>query len=202
MMAMIAKVFLLFLATASSFTVTTLHSKSSSHLSLSSSNGEEIIGTEISNGRRDFLFSSLSTTLSIALLQPQQANADVSDGNSLPQGAAQFSRILKAKNDLITVIARVKDHASEIDSKEWENISTFLRKIYSAGDDMKVTAKTLSEDKKKSADEIIKTLQKLAIAGDIPAQKNDAEGFLVVTNKLTKLFDDFFDLLYDVPDEI
>ena len=32
---------------------------------------------------------------------PQSAYADVSDGNSLPEGAAQFSRLIRLKDDLI-----------------------------------------------------------------------------------------------------
>lgn len=32
---------------------------------------------------------------------PRQALADVSDGNALPQGAAQFQRVIRAKSDMI-----------------------------------------------------------------------------------------------------
>jgi hypothetical protein len=33
------------------------------------------------------------------------ANADVSDGNALPEGAAQFSRVVRAKTDMIVSVA-------------------------------------------------------------------------------------------------
>jgi len=151
------------------------------------------------DNRRSFLVKTVAA-LPITFIQPQKSFADVSDGNSLPDGAAQFSRILKTKTDLAGVINRVKDHGDEIDAKEWEAISVFLRKVYSAGDDMKFTAKSMVDYKKKSADDIVKELQKLAIAGDIPAQKNDAAGFLTVANRITKDFDGFLDLLSDVPD--
>lgn len=32
------------------------------------------------------------------------ANADVSDGNALPEGAAQFSRVVRAKTDMIVSV--------------------------------------------------------------------------------------------------
>ena len=41
--------------------------------------------------------SSLSCAFGIAL----PAFADVSDGNALPEGAAQFARVIRAKEDLI-----------------------------------------------------------------------------------------------------
>lgn len=156
--------------------------------------------------RRSFLFkttaaTAFATTLS-TLSIPKNALADVSDGNALPQGAAQFARIIRTKENLITVMDRVRNHADEIDAKEWENISTFLRKVYNAGDDMKVTSKSMPDYKKKSAEGIIKDLQKYAQAGDIPAQNKNAKDFLAVSEKMLKLMNDFFDLLSDVPDEI
>lgn len=184
---------LAFSASASAFTSTNTLPISHSSTSLQAQ-------TSQNDDRRSFLLRTTAAFLPLTVSQPQPSFADVSDGNSLPQGALQFSRILKAKADLASVIARVKDHGEEIDSKEWEAISVFLRKVYSAGDDMKFTAKTMVEYKKQSAEDIVKELQKLAIAGDIPAQKNDAQGFLTVANRLVKDFDSFLDLLSDVPD--
>lgn len=192
----IAQLSLLLVASTSAFTTTTPQTSRSFALKAQTSSDNEV-------GRRSFFFKTIATTASsLVALQPQKAFADVSDGNSLPQGALQFSRILKAKSDLASVTARVTNNGSEIDKKEWEAISVFLRKVYSAGDDMKFTAKGMVDYKKKASEGIIKDLQKLAIAGDIPAQNNDPEGFLIVAKRLTKLFDDFLDLLSDVPDEI
>lgn len=54
--------------------------------------------------RRQFLASSillLSSASAAAFGGVSPALADVSDGNELPQGAAQFRRVLRAKSDLV-----------------------------------------------------------------------------------------------------
>lgn len=48
--------------------------------------------------RRSFVSAAIIAGASTLFTGP--AFADVSDGNALPQGAAQFSRLLKTKNDL------------------------------------------------------------------------------------------------------
>ncbi len=53
--------------------------------------------------RRDFLSIGVSTTAAITsglVINPLPSLADVSDGNALPQGAAQFSRIIKVRAQL------------------------------------------------------------------------------------------------------
>jgi hypothetical protein len=52
--------------------------------------------------RRDFGARILSSSSMVvaALASSQPAYADVSDGNALPQGAAQFGRVIRAKSDL------------------------------------------------------------------------------------------------------
>lgn len=57
-------------------------------------------------------------------------------------------------------------------------------------------------EKKKSAEEYIKTLQKLAQAGDGPVSKNDADAYATILKKSYELLENFFDLLRDVPDEL
>jgi hypothetical protein len=54
--------------------------------------------------RRQFLTSSillLSSASAAAFGAVSPALADVSDGNELPQAAAQFRRVLRAKSDLV-----------------------------------------------------------------------------------------------------
>jgi hypothetical protein len=53
--------------------------------------------------RRQFVSRAFFALLSPALLTSgaSPAAADVSDGNALPQGAAQFGRIIRAKSDLV-----------------------------------------------------------------------------------------------------
>lgn len=52
--------------------------------------------------RRESLAGIATSTLgaSSLFLDPLKANADVSDGNSLPQGAAQFARVVRLQSDL------------------------------------------------------------------------------------------------------
>lgn len=178
------------------------HSSTTTSCQASRNNNHEVVD------RRNFgkvLSAGIVGTVSVALTgAPQTAFADVSDGNSLPEGAAQFSRLIRLKGDLISVTKRVTEHADEIDKKEWDNLSDFLRFVYKGGEDMKGIAKSTIYDpeKKKKADEDIKLLQKLAQAGDGTVSKEDAAAYGVLTKKATSILDDFFDLLRDVPDEI
>mmetsp|Transcript_22803 Transcript_22803/g.31912 ORF Transcript_22803/g.31912 Transcript_22803/m.31912 type:complete len:187 (-) Transcript_22803:472-1032(-) len=156
--------------------------------------------TSLDMERRSILSGAFVAASTILI--PSSAFADVSDGNTLPPGAAQFSRVVNIKADLANVYKRVSEHADEIDEKEWDNIGGFLRKLYSAGEDMKGVAKGMTADKKAKAEEGVKLLQKYAKAGEVPVNKQDAKGFLAVLDKETGLINDFFDLLSDVPDEI
>lgn len=134
---------------------------------------------------------------------PKVVQADVSDGNALPQGAAQFSRVLRLKNDLKGVRTRVAESASAIDKREWDNIGQFLRAAYSVGDDMKAVASGIGDpDNKKRATDDIELLRKYAQAGDVSVSRQDASGFVAIAEKMSGLVDDFLDSLSDVPDEI
>ena len=55
--------------------------------------------------RRSFVSAAIAVGASTIFTRP--AFSDVSDGNALPQGAAQFSRVLKVKNDLKVSMIRV-----------------------------------------------------------------------------------------------
>ena len=101
-----------------------------------------------------------------------------------------------------SVAKRVAEQSSEIDQKEWGKIDDFLRTVYSAGDDMKAIAKTMDASKQPKAEEDYKLLQKLAQAAQGPVSKKDAEGFVTIAGKADRLFEDFLDLMSDVPDEI
>ena len=127
----------------------------------------------------------------------------MSDGNALPKGAAQFSRLVNTRNNVKAVEKRVEEKASQIEQKEWDNIGGFIRKLYGAGDDMKDIAKGIYDPEKKTkAEEDIKQLQKYAKAAEGPVNKKDGEAFVAVMKKCEDLLDDFFELLRDVPDEI
>mmetsp|Transcript_28418 Transcript_28418/g.60190 ORF Transcript_28418/g.60190 Transcript_28418/m.60190 type:complete len:203 (-) Transcript_28418:108-716(-) len=159
------------------------------------------------SSRRDFLSTSIVAAASAAtsslILSPLPSVADVSDGNALPQGAAQFSRVIKVRAQLKSVAKRVAEQSSEIDKAEWDKIDNFLRTVYSSGEDMKVIAKGIYDPAKKTkADGDIKLLQSLVQAAQKPVSNKDAAGFGVVAAKADGLFEDFFDLLRDIPDEL
>jgi hypothetical protein len=165
--------------------------------------------TEASRSRRDFLATTSITVGSIVatapvlvLLSPLPSVADVSDGNALPQGAAQFSRVIKVRAQLKSVAKRVTEQPTEIDKAEWDKIDDFLRTVYSAGEDMKVIAKGIDPDKKSKADTDIKNLQSLVQLAQKPVSNKDSAGFGVIATKADGLFGEFFDLLSDVPDEL
>jgi hypothetical protein len=52
--------------------------------------------------RRDFISTAIATSVAVGGFStfPSVSLADVSDGNSLPQGAAQFSRVIKVRAQL------------------------------------------------------------------------------------------------------
>mmetsp|Transcript_3610 Transcript_3610/g.4762 ORF Transcript_3610/g.4762 Transcript_3610/m.4762 type:complete len:212 (-) Transcript_3610:141-776(-) len=158
--------------------------------------------------RRSFLAKAASSTIGLMTIGGSMTSlpvfAEVSQGNSLPDGAAQFKRIINLKSDIPLIIKRVSENASEIDKKEWDNLSDFLRRLYKGGDDMKSFAKTSIYDpsKKKQADDDVKLLQKLAQAGDGPVSKQDAEGYALILKKSYDVLENFFELLRDVPDEL
>ena len=85
-----------------------------------------------------------------------------------------------------------------MDKTEWNNVGGFLRKIYAAGEDMKSIASGLDSEKKKKAMVLVDEVKKLSKAADA---KNGPE-FLTYSKKLVSVFDEFLDLLSDVPDEL
>lgn len=90
-----------------------------------------------------------------------------------------------------------------MDGKEWDNISQFLRQIYQTGDDMKAIAGGIFDpENKKQALADADSLKKIAKSADVPANKQDGEGFLTLAYKMDDLFEDFLDQLRDVPDEL
>jgi hypothetical protein len=92
----------------------------------------------------------------------------------------------------------------EIDKKEWDNISKFLRTIYStAENDMKAIAKgVFNPANQKQALNDAEEVKKYAQAGDVSASKQDTARLASILAKISELVDDFFDALSDVPDEI
>ena len=95
------KVILSLLALTTSFML-----NGASAFSVSNDSRTHTAGYSSNKNRRDFISTAI-TTSSVAiggLAFPPPSLADVSDGNSLPQGAAQFSRLIKVRAQLKVMI--------------------------------------------------------------------------------------------------
>jgi hypothetical protein len=57
-------------------------------------------------------------------------------------------------------------------------------------------------DKKRKGSELIEKVRKLSRAADVPVNDKNGPEFLLVSKKIRSAFDEFLDLLRDVPDEI
>ena len=97
----------------------------------------------------------------------------------------------------------MEEASSEIEKDEWENIGQFLRMAYGTGNDMKdLAAGIKSEENRKKAQDDIEKLQKYAQAADVTVVKKDGSAFVDIAGKMSALVDDYFNCLYDVPDEL
>jgi len=171
------------------------------------STGERASKTRCEASRRDFLSTAVATAgiaaSSVTLLTPLPGAAKGLGEGGLPDGAAQFSRVIKVKAQLKSVAKRVAEQPDDITKEEWDKIDDFLRTVYSAGNDMKVISKGIFDpSKKEKADEDIKLLQKVVQAAQKPVAQKDVKGFSAIAAKADGLFDDFLDQLRDVPDEL
>ena len=164
----------------------------------------------IQNGnRRGFLSKAWKNTVlpvafaaSSSFSSSRIAYADVSDGTSLPEGALQFSRAVKARSDWDAIGQTVDSRGKEMSKDEWEGVMSFLRKLYSVGEDMKGIAKGMDVGKKKQAEALIGEFQTIVKTADGAARGQDREAFMILYKKSAVCLDDFFALLQDVPDEI
>jgi len=153
--------------------------------------------------RRQSLAGIGASIFGAAVFSPSVARADVSEGNALPQGAAQFARVVRLQSDIKKVQKRVAEGADEMDKAEWANISQFLRQAYSTGEDMKaIAAGVYNPENKQRALNDIDQLKKFTQAADLSVNKKDGPGFVGIADKMEFLVSDFLDSLSDVPDEI
>jgi len=104
--------------------------------------------------------------------------------------------------DLQTISKRVSEGASEMDKTAWNNVGGFLRKVYAVGDDMKSIASGLDAEKKTKAATLVEDLKKYSKAADAPTGSQNGPEFLAFSKKMVGIFDEFLDLLSDVPDEL
>jgi hypothetical protein len=131
------------------------------------------------------------------------AFADVADGNQLPDGAAQFSRLLNIKANISTLKKRILDKEIELNKQEWDNIGQFLRRLYQSSEDMKSVAISIYDpEKKKAAVVTMEEVKKYSKAGEASVNDQDVTGIVVVLDKVDAIIADFLELLRDIPDEI
>lgn len=164
--------------------------------------GQRSKSTQLDASRRAFVSGAiLSVAATAIVIKP--AFADVSDGNQLPDGAAQFSRLLNTKNNISTLKSRIQDKNIELNKKEWDNIGQFLRRLYQASEDMKSVAISIYDpEKKKAAVKTIEEVKKYSKAGEGSVNNQDPEGIVVILDKVDAIIDEFLELLRDIPDEI
>eukprot|EP00448_Togula_jolla_P021947 CAMPEP_0170575368 /NCGR_PEP_ID=MMETSP0224-20130122/3826_1 /TAXON_ID=285029 /ORGANISM="Togula jolla, Strain CCCM 725" /LENGTH=1232 /DNA_ID=CAMNT_0010898147 /DNA_START=1 /DNA_END=3699 /DNA_ORIENTATION=+ len=144
---------------------------------------------------------SVLAGLALSLALPRDAEANVAEGDVLPQGARQEDRIRKALQAWTELGEKFKK--GEVKTKEdWDNTQGFLRRLYTVQEDMSYLAKGFQGTKKQEAEKLVEVFKKRVKAADKPAKAEDVETFMAMQVEITKYIDDFNDMLLDAPDEI
>lgn len=123
----------------------------------------------------------------------------------MPPGARQLDNLLKARVQWAAIGTTVAERHEMMDTTEWNNVRTYLRKFYSVGDDMVALGKGRGKESKQAVEGIAKALRKTVKDMDKPAASKDWEAFMVAHASATSLVDDFFGYLKsasDIPDEL
>ncbi|CAM9300063.1 unnamed protein product, partial [Laminaria digitata] len=64
---------------------------------------------------------------------PAGALAELGVGEGgLPDGARQFSNLVKVQKDWVALGKTVRSQGAEVSAGEWKNVALFLRKVYQA----------------------------------------------------------------------
>eukprot|EP00904_Undaria_pinnatifida_P008763 jgi/Undpi1/5016/HiC_scaffold_19.g08368.m1 len=143
------------------------------------------------------------TGAAAATQAPAGALAEVGVGEGgLPDGARQFSNLVKVQKDWIALGKTVKSQGADVSAGEWKNVALFLRKVYQLGGDLEFLAGTFSADKKKTAMALVRGIQKEVEAADKPAREKDSEAFMAAQASVEKKFEDFMELFNNVPSEL
>jgi len=82
------------------------------------------------------------------------------DVPQLPPGARQLDNLLKARKQWEAIGATVQERHEVMDTTEWNNVRTYLRKFYSVGDDMVALGKGRGKESKQAVEAIAKSLRK------------------------------------------
>ena len=155
--------------------------------------------------RRRLLSAALACIASNGAIRIEEVFAQ--DGPAkLPGGAAQFSRILSARNQWVDLGVAVSGERV-LEDEEWINARTYLRKFYALGEDMEYLAKPWDRKLKDRALALVKDFRKTVKGMDKPAEKKDVEAFAEMHRHTLALVDNFFAILKeastsDIPDEL
>mgnify|MGYP005628942665 FL=1 len=162
-------------------------------------------------GRRRSL-SKIATSSAIAaasaclslVAATKPAFADVSDGNTLPEGMKQFGNILVYKKEWSKVSKSLRENA-DLTKEEWKSLSLGLRRFYTCADDMRLVSSGFGASKNSEATEIIESFRKNVketdkLIGDDTKKDRDIDAIIASNDKSISLLDKFLDLLNDVPD--
>lgn len=126
--------------------------------------------------------------------------ADVPPG--LPAGAAEFSRVLAARERWAELggavaAARERETEPELAPAEWDSARAYLRAFYSIGNDMRALAKPWEPPLRKRADALAASLQRSVKAMDKPAREQDPTEFLALHKDAAGALAEFFDVFTD-----
>lgn len=88
---------------------------------------------------------------------PAEAYEDIPQ---LPPGARQLDNLLKSRVQWAAIGTTVSERHDVMDTTEWNNVRTYLRKFYSVGDDMVALGKGRGKESKQAVEGIAKALRK------------------------------------------
>ncbi|CAN0041334.1 unnamed protein product [Pylaiella littoralis] len=189
---------------ANALTGVGVHAAHSACSSVTTMMSEPSHGGELSRGAWAGRMLGAAAAGAVAVTQdPGFASAEVGVGEGgLPDGARQFSNLVKVQNDWIALGKSIKSQGDGVTDGEWKNVALFLRKVYQLGGDLEFLAGTLSSDKKKSALALVRNIQKEVQAADVPAREKNTGAFMTAQASVEKKFEEFMELFNDVPAEL
>lgn len=157
----------------------------------------QLEGGAVSESRRQVVASLLAAA---CLVPAPPAQANVGEGDTLPQGARQENRITVAFEAWQKLGERVK--LGKDTDEEWQNTQGFLRRLYTLNDDMGYLASGFLPDKRKKAEDLITKFKKRIKEADKPAKAKDTELFMKFHQEITGYIVDFQDYLVDAPADL
>lgn len=157
----------------------------------------QLDGDAITESRREVVAAVIASGL---LIWAKPAKANVGEGDALPNGARQETRIRLGFEAWKKLGDRVK--LGNDTDEDWTNTQGFLRRLYGLNDDMSYLTRGFGGDKKKQAEELITKFKKRVKEADKPAKAKDVPKFMDFHTEVTQYLVDFQDLLVDAPQDL